>query len=241
MTLTRTTPDGGFRRARRLRRVLPLIACAAVLVAGIWYLTAQLPPYVQQSRCSRFTLPPGTVVFANDPATMAQLLLSPDYGLVNPTPGFPDRAAAGRVSPSLDPHFKVGAIFIHRLRTAEDYNERLVLVGVSYYSLTSSDELTWICADSFNVVSPLPGSNDRQRAHGWYMLRARPGERLRLFAGRPLANDPTGFTFDYELGGAHGTIDGWLHDDSKDGVVLRDRTGWVLTQTQSPDGTEPAQ
>jgi hypothetical protein len=226
-------------RRRRWRRLLRPLAFAAMLLAGAWYATSQVPAYVRQSDCLRYAPPPETLVFDNDRAAMARLLSSPGYGLVAATLDPPRPAAVGRISPALDPRFRVGTIFIHRLRSSEDYNQRLVMVAASIYNqVGDTDGLAWICAGSFSLCSLLPGSNCQQHAHTWYTLRRMPGQRLRFFAARPIANDPTGFTFDYELGDSHGTIDGWLHDDSTNGVVLRDRTGFGLSPPQMPDEVE---
>jgi hypothetical protein len=58
-----------------------------------------------------------------------------------------------------------------------------------------------------------PGTRVSPTTHGKIQPYLKPGERVRIYAGRPDSTDPSRFTAGYEAGGEKGTIEGRLRDD----------------------------
>lgn len=92
-----------------------------------------------------------------------------------------------------------GVVFLHSRQDGAG-NERLVVVR---FAMRAWNEwyFIWTVGDSRSgrsgtIIVPL--SVETQ------------SKKLRLFAGQPDPVDPTHFSFDYEVGGRRGTIDGWL-------------------------------
>jgi hypothetical protein len=226
------------RRPRRWRRVRRFAAATLVLVAA-WYSVTQVPGLVRQIRCSRYSLPPETVVYDDDPVEAVRLESLPNYmGTPQAAHGGPfidmSPPPAGRVSPSLFPvgaydGREVATVFLHTRRTAVGDNERIVIVFVRPMAVLDGYEL-WLCASSFVPRSVLP-CNEMDGCGGNYAFHVPHGRRVRIFAGQADPRDPTHFAFDYEFGGVRDTIDGWLTDDADtggSGILLKPR-GSVVT------------
>lgn len=228
--------DYGRENRRRFRwPQIRRVAWIVLTVAVIWYAVTQVPALVRQFRCARYAIPPENVVYDDDPAATAKLLSLPDYGEVMQLVGpFPMRAPpVGRISPSAYPiggyrnGFETGTVFLHTRRTFVGDSERLVFVSTTLQTTPGGYDL-WLCLTSLVPRSVMPGSSVEEVVRDGYRIAVPRGQRLRLFAGQPDPTDPTHFTFDYELGGSRGTIDGWLREDSIRGIALRARGGIIL-------------
>jgi hypothetical protein len=185
-----------------------------------------------QSRCLTFAPPADRVVYDETPDAAARLA-DPEYvsdrppmHRDEPTPVLWRPRAFTDFWPTLaQPFGAIGdaaIIFMHD-RASPSGRRGLIFVTVAVrYNLMSRRQYltfeiieiqpaTWGAAavarggNGFRLIGPDPNTQ--------YAARA---ERLRVFAGQADPSAPSHFTFDYELGGKRGTVDGWVRERVND-------------------------
>lgn len=226
---------GHSRWPRRLRR-----AVAAMMVLGLlfaaWHWHRDISQHVSawywQGQCANFTLPPGELMVAMDPAAARMSLPSPPWeswriAYTSTTGAARHIAAADNLLDvaglrSMIPP-KPSVIFVHeRIAAAPGGKPRLVMVAL--------DARTYAPLPGFEVIVLSEGSLFRlpqnvspgTRAAIGLNLGPQPDPDLRIYAGQPDPADPSHFTIDYEMWGQRDTFDGWLQPD--DTVRLKPRS-----------------
>jgi hypothetical protein len=108
-----------------------------------------------------------------------------------------------------------GVVFCHEL-TSKGGNRRLVLVG---NPVDTTFKVMVVEVPRNGAPARLLAQNGTAGWHSYRVFEPRPGAPLRIFAGQPDADDPSGFVIPYEMGSSPGRIKGVLTD--ADRVTLR--------------------
>src|SRR5687768_14991763 len=201
--------------ARQKRRRWKLWASIVLLAAATAFVAIRyVPDAIRRVRlaryerqCMAYTMPPTQVVYESDPAAAAKLRAgNAEYASLDGIDAYFTPTAwakfnnARRVS--IPSH---GTILLHG-RTSQDGPQVVVHGGVTI----QPESVTF----SFSLATPSAkpgGFMSRTRGDGLWIM-PKPTDTFRVFAGQPDPNDPTHFTFVYELNGKKHTVDGWVED-----------------------------
>jgi len=229
---------GAWKRWRRffLRMAVGLLVLILLLV-----LLGTLPDFFAQRRylamqaaCATYALPPGTVVYEDDPGAAPRLLASsPEYSeMMIPSSG-PSRRVVIRQAACWEDYyttigptdsflarsvasiaFSQGAtLFLHELRTTAG-TRRIVAVQRTCLS-GAPDDLEQV------IMFPATWTrrHDIEYSSGGSSLGTSPAAaaRFRYFAGQGDPADASHFSIRYEQDGRPGRIDGYLVDDAATG------------------------
>ena len=174
-----------------------------------------------------YTAPPTQVAYEEDPALAKLLLTSPDYIRVCNNSHF----VAHQPRPWRDRFTGIsgdGLAFSHE-RTAPAGAHRLVVVQLwlagsmpvpprQFRQILLLNEYV-ILPGSFG---PAPELAQKASLQIEELSALAPSDRLRFYAGQPDPTDSSHFTIGYAVNGQPGTIDGWLGDDERVKLVVRD-------------------
>jgi len=235
-----------YRRRRPRRWLLTCLLAALGVAAGRlvpvgWGYARAV--YCQQ-RCLTYAAPPDQVVYEDDPVEAAGLLaIGRDY---LPCPMLGDTpAAAVHVPPPWagspawhgPPHARA-VLYLHERRSPGG-NRRLVAIQFLGKWAGTDDgryKPVWTVNPVVTVPSaarpfsstpqpaPAPANSRFRDPMAGIVWVARPflERRVRFFAGQSDPADPSHFTVGFEADGRKGTIDGWLRDDDKVQLRVRD-------------------
>ena len=226
----------------RRKRVRVLIVLVSLVTLSIWawkrgpqtWRAAQY--WYADYRCASHALPPGQVVYEEDPLRSAALLKRSGYALIpRPTSAVegavPRSAAAGYMPPAWDELLRQtgkgpivrcqseAVLFLHA-RKSPNGNRRIVAVHIDGSTTPSASLSNLINFRYPYVVVPAadgkpPTLVARFPMCGTGFVYPDPSITLapmRFYAGQPDPNDESRFTIDYELPQGRGTIEGKLTD-----------------------------
>ena len=214
---------------RRVARGLALVGALAAGASAFWWepaLARRMEAAAWRRECLSYAPPHDQVVFEEDAAALPALLGVGGY----------EPAVGGRVRlvpscwrkemPSLSSQ---GTVFLHAL-TSRGGHRRLVGVDVSVLpgmllSSTGNVEDQSIVGTVIAPGTGLGADRPVRVADVLLWVDQKDPRPMRFFAGRPDANDPSHFSFDYQRAGVRGVIQGWLNDD--DTVTLAPTQGSV--------------
>jgi hypothetical protein len=226
-------PAEPVRRRRRWRRflyaVMLLAAGAALWRAG--------PPFARQvryvywqSRCMSFTAPVGMVAYEEDTTRAPTLLVHPGYAKVMASRGSGATGFTGFTPPPLAA-LGTGSVagqcapFLGERTTPGTRRGRLALVScapLSYGGGGRAGRIVEMTGAGLVPATLLPGSEGslQTRARLHFVLRS--DHVLRVFCGQSDPAHADHLTIKYELDGQPGMIDGWLKDDGRVELKVRD-------------------
>jgi hypothetical protein len=230
------------------RRLLRWALLAAVAVTGGFFLTRYGRVVVEharardlQRRCLDYAPAAGRVIYDNDPD---------GDGRASPAAlSHPQSTRRGELAFYRNPRYdayqrpgngngRMGLLLVPFLgrRTSPAGNERLVTVTLGDVGSGALDSpfLQFIFDPQVETPATLFTAAAPMSPTGTFALNrlelfAAPGDRLRIYEGRPDSADRSHFTIDYVHSGVPGTIDGWLNDD--DTVTFGPRAGEFVEQS----------
>ena len=216
-------------RNPRLRRYALLLVIGAIVVMTLLR-APRIVNYVlllrHQRACMAYIAPPTQVILETDPIE-AKKLLAADSGY--------DTNSQATLAYLIPPQWLAyhtpiggsfqtsGTVFLHE-RTSRTNVRCLVAVDVNLIPLAPR-QVASLGARIIRPGSVLRGPRTGQsvtRGDGAQISFDRDAQRLTIFAGQPDPNDSSHFTIDYELDGAHITLDGWLEDEQTVKIEIRE-------------------
>lgn len=234
----------------RLRRAISMLVIVASLFGvgiGAWYWQHTVIPgwrkwqatrqaMAQWERCMAYTAPTDQVVYEEDTAKAALLLMDPaSYFRLNYATDPPTARRCDPAIPALltTVHSSDGArqgsavLFCHERNNRRLSGERQALI-VKLESTRGGifdSQNAWI----FDVNAVLLAWTGELGIRSWKVRLLVPTDlnaetyKVRFYAGQPDPQDETHFTIPYEIDGHPGIIDGWLGPLSQ--PVLKVRSG----------------
>ena len=239
-------------RKRAGRIVFALVVVALAVCTWRWgpYLWRQSQLLYWQGQCLTFSAPVDQVVYEEEPAAAARLLLGSDFAphVLNPRPGYkiqpttvqatvfcPQcwRALWTIVPPPSASLLGVGSggnraiIFLHE-RISPAGHRRLVSVSYAPYPDSFVPGYNYVAS----ATTPATWSGQRTVPRPWFTefqstsRTPRHPPLVRVFAGQPDPSDRAHFTIRYQMWGQEDVLDGRLRDDDQITLTPRQPPEW---------------
>jgi hypothetical protein len=188
--------------ARRVwRRLYIAVFAMGIIIPAIWlwpgaWRRAELAYW--EMKCLRFSQPPSHIVFEMNRGNILHC------ELCMPRIRF-EGIDSSRIVPS------IGTIFLHEMRRPNGMRCLLSLTVSPMFPIEQAGFRVqclqwnisfWPHLSKWDYLTVAPGSGSSQ-------------SHWKFYAGQPDANNPSHFTFDFELDGQRHTCDGWLDNDGK--------------------------